>query len=63
MAGEKRSLAIATASAILDTLGANDFVNVFRFAENTQEVAPCFKDALVQVLNLFLFNSHFSKIF
>jgi hypothetical protein len=49
MAGEKRSLAIATASAILDTLGANDFVNVFRFAENTQEVAPCFKDALVQV--------------
>ncbi|XP_059481802.1 voltage-dependent calcium channel subunit alpha-2/delta-3 isoform X2 [Neocloeon triangulifer] len=48
MAGEKRSLALATASAILDTLGANDFVNVYRFAENTQEVAPCFKDLLVQ---------------
>ncbi|CAB3369336.1 Hypothetical predicted protein [Cloeon dipterum] len=48
MAGEKRSLAITTASAILDTLGANDFVNVYRFAENTQEVAPCFKDILVQ---------------
>ncbi|KAF4522689.1 hypothetical protein B566_EDAN012706 [Ephemera danica] len=48
MSGQKRSLASATASAILDTLGANDFVNVFRFSESTQELVPCFKDSLVQ---------------
>jgi hypothetical protein len=51
MSGEKRAIAAATAKAILDTLGANDYVNVFRFSESTQELVPCFKDALVQVMS------------
>ncbi|XP_075214887.1 voltage-dependent calcium channel subunit stolid [Lycorma delicatula] len=48
MSGRNKDLAKATISAILDTLTDNDFVNVYAFAENTQELIPCFKDMLVQ---------------
>lgn len=45
----KRALALLTARTILETLGDNDFVNVFRFADTAAEIVPCFKDMLVQV--------------
>ncbi|KAK0164848.1 hypothetical protein PV328_003419 [Microctonus aethiopoides] len=45
-----RKLAIATTKNILDTLSANDYVNVYRYAESTEEIIPCFKDNLVQAL-------------
>ncbi|XP_071455009.1 voltage-dependent calcium channel subunit alpha-2/delta-3 isoform X2 [Hetaerina americana] len=48
MSGSRRELARATASAILDTLGADDFVNILRFADTTESIVPCFKDMLVQ---------------
>ncbi|XP_034240269.1 voltage-dependent calcium channel subunit alpha-2/delta-4 [Thrips palmi] len=44
----KRALALLTARTILETLGDNDFVNVFRFADTAAEIVPCFKDMLVQ---------------
>jgi voltage-dependent calcium channel alpha-2/delta-3 len=49
MAGERREIAKSVVSAILDTLGNNDFVNVYRFSDTTEELVPCFKDMLVQV--------------
>lgn len=45
----KRALALLTARTILETLGDNDFVNVFRFADTPSEIVPCYKDMLVQV--------------
>ncbi|KAG8235606.1 hypothetical protein J437_LFUL014650 [Ladona fulva] len=48
MSGSRRDLARATASAILDTLGPDDFVNILRFADTTESIVPCFKDMLVQ---------------
>lgn len=47
----KRGLALLTARTILDTLGDNDFVNVFRFSDKPSEIVPCYKDMLVQVSN------------
>lgn len=49
MSGSRKEIARAIANSILDTLGNNDFVNVFRFSETTEEIVPCFKDLLVQV--------------
>ncbi|XP_049864524.1 voltage-dependent calcium channel subunit alpha-2/delta-3 isoform X3 [Schistocerca gregaria] len=48
MTGLRRDLATAVASAILDTLGNNDFVNVYKFSDTTEELVACFKDMLVQ---------------
>lgn len=48
MVGERREIAKSVVSAILDTLGNNDFVNVYRFSDTTEELVPCFKDMLVQ---------------
>lgn len=45
----KRGLALLTARTILETLGDNDFVNVFRFSDTPSEIVPCYKDMLVQV--------------
>jgi hypothetical protein len=50
MSGERREIAKSVVNAILDTLGDNDFVNVYRFSDTTEELAPCFKDMLVQVM-------------
>lgn len=49
MGGKKREIARAIVNSILDTLGNNDFVNIYRFTEATNEIVPCFKDILVQV--------------
>ncbi|XP_043272509.1 voltage-dependent calcium channel subunit alpha-2/delta-3 isoform X2 [Venturia canescens] len=43
-----RSLAITTSKLLLDTLGPNDYVNVYRYGENAEETVQCFKDSLVQ---------------
>lgn len=54
MTGMRKEIARHAANSILDTLGNNDFVNIFTFSEDTQELVPCFRDTLVQVkLNLF----------
>ncbi|KYB29565.1 voltage-dependent calcium channel subunit alpha-2/delta-3 isoform X2 [Tribolium castaneum] len=51
MSGHKSNLARATTESILNTLGDNDFVNVFKFSDITEETVPCFKDMLVQANN------------
>lgn len=33
---------------ILDTLGNNDYVNIFTFSNVTEPLVPCFNDTLVQ---------------
>lgn len=48
MSGKRRDLAVATAKAILGTLGTDDYVNVYRYAEGVDEVVQCFKDSMVQ---------------
>lgn len=45
----KLSLVRATALAALDTLGANDFVNVLSLESSNYEIVPCFKEVIVQV--------------
>ncbi|XP_050452759.1 voltage-dependent calcium channel subunit alpha-2/delta-3 isoform X1 [Cataglyphis hispanica] len=45
---KNRQLTIATTRVILDTLGPNDYVNVYRYGENAEEIVQCFKDSLVQ---------------
>jgi hypothetical protein len=50
MSGERREIAKSVLNAILDTLGDNDFVNAYRFSDTTEELVPCFKDMLVQVM-------------
>lgn len=52
MSGRSASLARATTEAILNTVSENDFVNVFRFSDTVEEVVPCSKDTLLQVLYL-----------
>lgn len=42
-----RDLVVATANTILDSLGPNDYVNVYRYAENAEEIVACFKDSLL----------------
>ncbi|XP_050524029.1 voltage-dependent calcium channel subunit alpha-2/delta-3 isoform X2 [Daktulosphaira vitifoliae] len=44
----KLSLVRATALAALDTLGANDFVNVLSLEASNYEIVPCFKELIVQ---------------
>lgn len=48
MGGKRASLARATVEAILNTLSDNDFVNVYKFSDGTEETVTCFKDRLVQ---------------
>ncbi|XP_020293530.1 voltage-dependent calcium channel subunit alpha-2/delta-3 isoform X2 [Pseudomyrmex gracilis] len=43
-----RRLTMATTKVILDTLGPDDYVNVYRYGENAEEIVQCFKDSLVQ---------------
>ncbi|XP_039313791.1 voltage-dependent calcium channel subunit alpha-2/delta-3 isoform X2 [Solenopsis invicta] len=43
-----RRLTVATTKVILDTLGPNDYVNVYRYGETAEEIVQCFKDSLVQ---------------
>nr|CAD7570715.1 unnamed protein product [Timema californicum] len=48
MTGQRREIAKSVVEAILDTLGNNDFVAVFKFSDQTEELVSCFKDMLVQ---------------
>ncbi|XP_018576080.1 voltage-dependent calcium channel subunit alpha-2/delta-3 isoform X2 [Anoplophora glabripennis] len=48
MTGHRANLARATVEAILDTLSDNDFVNVYKFSDTTEETVACFKDQLAQ---------------
>nr|XP_023023561.1 voltage-dependent calcium channel subunit alpha-2/delta-3 [Leptinotarsa decemlineata] len=48
MTGHRANLARATVEAILDTLSDNDFVNIYKFSDTTQETVPCFRDLLAQ---------------
>lgn len=50
MTGKRAMLARLTAETILDTLSDNDFVNVFKFSDYTEETVPCYKDVLLQVI-------------
>lgn len=50
MMGQRKEIARHVVNNILDTLGNNDFVNVFSFVKDTTEVVECFKDNLVQVI-------------
>ncbi|XP_016908841.1 voltage-dependent calcium channel subunit alpha-2/delta-3 isoform X4 [Apis cerana] len=43
-----KRLAITTVKTILDTLGPNDYVNVYRYGDTAEEIVQCFKDSLVQ---------------
>lgn len=52
MTGERSELAKGVISAILDTLSNNDFVNIYKFSDSTEELVPCFKDVIVQVILL-----------
>jgi voltage-dependent calcium channel alpha-2/delta-3 len=49
MTGMRKEIARHAVNSILDTLSNNDFVNIFTFSEDTQELVPCFKETLVQV--------------
>lgn len=53
MTGQRRDIAKHVVTNILDTLGNNDFVNVFTFADSVEEIVPCFAESLVQVINAF----------
>ncbi|XP_052873688.1 voltage-dependent calcium channel subunit alpha-2/delta-3 [Anopheles cruzii] len=48
MTGQRKDIAKHVVSNILDTLGPNDYVNIFTFSEEVSEVVPCFRDTLVQ---------------
>ncbi|XKL59236.1 hypothetical protein PGB90_000252 [Kerria lacca] len=48
MMGQKRKIARHTVNTILETLGPNDFVNIFEFAQNVSPVVSCFSKGLVQ---------------
>lgn len=48
MTGQRNDIAKHVVNNILDTLGTNDFVNIFKFAISVEEIVPCFRDMLVQ---------------
>lgn len=49
MMGQRLDIAKHVVNTILDTLGTNDFVNIFTFGEEVKPVVGCFEDTLVQV--------------
>ncbi|KAL1381348.1 hypothetical protein pipiens_013533 [Culex pipiens pipiens] len=48
MTGQRKDIAKHVVSNILDTLGPNDYVNIFSFSEEVTEVVECFSETLVQ---------------
>ncbi|CAL1679525.1 unnamed protein product [Lasius platythorax] len=48
MTGMGKTIAKTTVSSILDTLSNNDFVTLLKYANETTELVPCFKDMLIQ---------------
>lgn len=49
MTGKRAELARAIVFNILDTLTNNDFINVYKFSDTTEETLACTKDTLIQV--------------
>lgn len=49
MKGTRKDVARQVVYNILETLGPNDFVNIYKFAEHVDSVVPCFNETLVQV--------------
>lgn len=50
MTGQNKDIARHVVKIILDTLGSNDFVNIYTFSEIVSDVVPCFGENLVQVI-------------
>ncbi|CAH0548637.1 unnamed protein product [Brassicogethes aeneus] len=48
MTGMRREIARHVVHNILDTLGNNDYVNIYTFSNTTEPLVPCFEDQLVQ---------------
>lgn len=48
MTGMRREIARHVVHNILDTLGNNDYVNIFTFSNTTEPLVECFDDILVQ---------------
>lgn len=48
MTGQRRDIAKHVVNNILDTLGSNDFVNIYKFDINATTVVDCFNETLVQ---------------
>lgn len=42
-----RDLTISTTKTILESLGPADYVNIYKYGENAEEIIRCFKDSLV----------------
>ena len=49
MTGMRKEIARHVVNNILDTLGNNDYVNIFTFSDVTTEVVKCFREGLVPV--------------
>lgn len=49
MHGQRLDIARHIVNTILDTLGTNDFVNIFTFGHDIKAVVDCFNETLVQV--------------
>jgi len=49
MLGQRLDIAKHVVNTILDTLGTNDFVNIFTFDKEVTPVVACFEDTLIQV--------------
>ena len=49
MTGMRREIARHVVYNILDTLGNNDYVNIFTFSNTTEAIVECFDNMLVQV--------------
>ena len=49
MTGQRLDIAKHVVKTILDTLGTNDFVNIFTFGKDVKPVVGCFEENLVQV--------------
>lgn len=54
MKGVRKDIARHVVFNILETLGPNDFVNIYKFAEHVEAVVPCFNETLVQVSSVVL---------
>lgn len=64
MQGYRNYIARLTIRSLLDTFSNNDFINVLRYTNTTQEIIPCFKDILVQATpeNIRVFNDAIAEL-
>lgn len=52
-AGMRREIARHVVHNILDTLGNNDYVNIYTFSNTTEPLVDCFSGKLIQVRLLY----------